>query len=66
MANDLFNKFGSQNPYANMVSQIKQFGQTIKGDPKQMVEQLLASGQMSQQELNKYSQMAQQIMPFMK
>lgn len=66
MANELFNKFGSQNPYANMVSQIKQFGQTIKGDPKQLVEQLLASGQMSQQEFNKYTQMAQQIMPFMK
>lgn len=66
MANDLFNKFGNQNPYANMVGQIKQFGQTIKGDPKQMVEQLLASGQMSQSEFNKYTQMAQQIMPFMK
>lgn len=65
MGNPLYNP-QQNNPYANMVSQIKQFGQTIKGDPKQMVEQLLASGQMSQQEFNKYTQMAQQIMPFMK
>ena len=65
MGNPLYNP-QQNNPYTNMIGQIMQFGQTIKGDPKQMVEQLLASGQMSQQELNKYSQMAQQIMPFMK
>lgn len=65
MANSLYNP-QQNNPYANMVSQIKQFRQTIKGDPKQMVEQLLASGQMSQQEFNRYTQMAQQIMPFMR
>lgn len=65
MANSLYNP-QQNNPYVNMIGQIKQFGQKIKGDPKQMVEQLLASGQMSQQEFNRYTQMAQQIMPFMK
>lgn len=65
MGNPLYNP-QQNNPYANMISQIKQFGQNIKGDPKQMVEQLLASGQMSQAQFNQYTQMAQQIMPFMK
>lgn len=65
MGNPLYNP-QQNNPYVNMIGQIKQFGQTIKGNPKQMVEQLLASGQMSQSEFNKYTQMAQQIMPFMK
>lgn len=65
MGNPLYNP-QQNNPYASMIGQIRQFSQKIKGDPKSMVEQLLASGQMSQQELNKYSQMAQQIMPFMK
>lgn len=65
MGNPLYNP-AQNNPYASMIGQIRQFSQNIKGDPKSMVEQLLASGQMSQQELNKYSQMAQQIMPFMK
>lgn len=65
MANPLYNP-QQNNPYANMVNQIKQFGQTIKGNPKQMVEQLLNSGQMSQAQFNQYTQMAQQIMPFIK
>lgn len=65
MGNPLYNP-AQNNPYANIIGQIKQFGQTIKGDPRQMVEQFLATGQMSQQELNKYTQMAQQIVPFMK
>lgn len=65
MANPLYNPT-QNNPYANMIGQIRQFSRTIQSDPKQMVEQLLNSGQMSQQEFNKYTQMAQQIMPFMK
>lgn len=65
MANSIFNSMMSNNPYAGMIGQIKQFGQSIQGDPKQMVEQMLASGQMSQQEFNKYTQIAQQILPFM-
>lgn len=65
MANPLYNP-GQNNPYAKMIGQIKQFGQTIQGDPKKMVEQLLASGQMSQAQLNQYTQIAQQIIPFMK
>lgn len=65
MANPLYNP-QQNNPYANMIGQIKEFSKTIQGNPKQMVEQLLNSGQMSQQEFNRYTQMAQQIMPFMK
>lgn len=65
MANPLYNP-QQNNPYANMVGQIKEFGKTIQGDPKQMVEQLLTTGKMSQQEFNRYSQMAQNILPFLK
>lgn len=64
MANPLYNAM-QNNPYANMIGQIKQFGQSIQGDPKQMVQQLLNTGQMSQNEFNRYAQMAQQIAPFM-
>lgn len=65
MANPLYNAM-QNNPYSTMIGQIKEFGKSIQGNPKQLVEQLLNSGQMSQQEFNKYTQMAQQIMPFMK
>lgn len=66
MANELFNKFGNQNNFMNIANSVKEFAKTIQGDPKSMVEQLLASGQMSQAQFNQYSQMAQQILPFMK
>lgn len=66
MANELFNKFGNQNNLMNVANSVKEFAKTIQGNPKSMVEQLLASGQMSQAQFNQYSQMAQQILPFMK
>lgn len=66
MANSLFEQFGKPNPYEQIVGQVQEFAKTIQGNPKQMVEQLLASGQLSQKDFNKYSQIAQQILPFMK
>lgn len=64
MANPLYNAM-QNNPYANMIGQIKEFSKTIQGDPKQMVQELLNTGRMSQNEFNKYMQIAQQITPFM-
>lgn len=55
----------TSNPYIGMVSQIRAFKNTIQGDPRQMVEQLLSSGQMSQNQFNQYAQMAQQILPLL-
>lgn len=46
-----------------MINEINKFAQTIKGDPKQMVEQLLNSGQMSQKQFNELAQTASQIAP---
>lgn len=66
MANELFNKFGNQNNLMNVANFVKEFAKTIQGNPKSMVEQLLSSGQMSQAQFNQYSQMAQQILPFIK
>lgn len=67
MSNRLFEVLGgaAANPYAQMVGEINKFAQTIKGDPRQMVQQLLDSGKMSQSDFNRYAQMAQQIAPLM-
>lgn len=46
-----------------MMGEISKFARAIKGDPQQMVMQLLNSGQMSQNDFNKYAQMAGQIAP---
>lgn len=65
MSNKLFQAMGSMaNPYSQMIGEINKFSQSIKGDPRQMVQKLLDTGEMSQADFNKLSQMAQQIMPF--
>ena len=67
MANALFNALGNNNyPFANLIQQAKQMQQTFKGNPKSEVERLIKSGQMSQDQFNQYSQIANQIMQMMK
>lgn len=68
MANPLFNLLGngSQNvgPISNMqnlVGQLNQFKNSLHGDPRQQVQELLNSGRMSQTQYNQLSQMATQI-----
>ncbi len=66
MSNRLFQAMGNVgNPYAQMIGEINKFAQLIKGDPQQMVQRLLDTGEMSQAEFNRLSQTAQQIAPFM-
>lgn len=69
-ASSLFNMFGQQTPqmnngFANMMSQFQRFKQSFNGDPKQQVQQLLDSGQMTQQQFNQLSQMATQMQNMM-
>lgn len=60
----LFNMFGNNN-FMNMLSQFNQFKQNFQGDPKSQVQQLLSSGQMSQQQFNQLSQAATQFQQLM-
>lgn len=68
MSNPIFQRFGgsntSQNPLGNMMNFVQQFNQfktNFRGDPKQQVQQLLESGQMSQDQFNRLSEMAKQF-----
>ena len=63
MANPLFNQFGNNqnSPMSQFMSDFNRLKQTIS-NPKQVVESLLQSGQMSQNQFNELSQMANQIM----
>lgn len=66
MANALFNQFGNQmNPFEQIAQQARQFRQSFTGNPRQEVERLLQSGQMSQADFNRFSQIAQQVVQFM-
>lgn len=62
MANNLYNAMGRQsNPLEQLAQQAKDFRRQFSGNPRQEVERLLASGQMSQAQFNQYSQIAQQV-----
>lgn len=67
MSNRLFQSMGqnaTSNQFSQMVGEINKFAQTIKGNPQQMVQRLLDTGEMSQSDFNRYAQVAQQIAPF--
>lgn len=68
MANPLYNMFGGNapiNPMAQLVRDAKNFKKTFTGNPKDEVQRLLNSGQMSQQQFNQFSQIAQQVVQAM-
>lgn len=68
MTNSLFNAFGNNNmpnAFADIIRQAQELQKTFKGNPRDEVQKLLNSGQMSQQTFNQLSQQAQQIMQFM-
>ena len=64
MANPLYGQFGNQNqmnPMMQLIQDARQLRQTFQGDPRQTVQQLVASGRMSQQQFNQYAQIANQL-----
>ena len=66
MANRLYDQFGRQNnPLEQLAQQAREFQKQFNGNPRQEVERLLQSGQMSQSQFNQYSQIAQQVAQFM-
>ena len=64
--NQLFNALNgghqpANNGFSNFMSDFQRLQQTVK-NPRQEVERLLQSGAMSQQDFNRFGQMANQIM----
>ena len=66
MPSPLFNAFGNQNNnMSDLVNRFNQFKKTFNGNPQQMVQQLLNSGRMTQEQFNQYKQMAEQMRKLM-
>lgn len=66
MANPLYNSMGIQNnPLDQLAQQAREFRKQFSGNPRQEVERLLQTGAMSQQDFNRYSQIAQQVVQMM-
>ncbi len=73
MGNPLFNILGGNNSipgnfgmYSSMIQQFNEFRKKYNGDPKQEVQRLLNSGEMSQAQFNQLQQMATQMMGLLK
>lgn len=62
MANNLYQALNGQqtNPMQQLVADARKLRQTMQ-NPRAEVERLVQTGQMSQQDFNRYSQIAQQI-----
>lgn len=60
MANHIYQQMASNNPMSQFMSAFNQLQQTVK-NPRAEVEKLLNSGQMSQQQFNQFSQIANQM-----
>ena len=66
MSNPLFNTFGNNNQFGNLIQQAQAFKRQFANiNPRAEVERLLNSGEMSQQQFNEYSQIAQQVAQMM-
>lgn len=66
MANPLYQAIRNQsNPMADLIRQAKEFKKSFTGNPREEVQRLLNSGQMSQQQFNQLSQIAQQVVQAM-
>ena len=59
------NNFGPFGNMMNMMQQFNQFRSTFQGNPQQKVQELLSSGQMTQEQFNQLSQMARTFGQFM-
>ena len=65
MSNPLFQQFGympaPQQQNIDIMQKFNQFKSMFQGNPQQMVQNLMQSGQMSQQQFQQYSQLANQF-----
>ena len=66
MSNPLFNTFGNNNQFGNLIQQAQAFKRQFANiNPRAEVERLLNSGEMSQLQFNEYSQIDQQVAQMM-
>lgn len=70
MSSPVFNAFGGNSPQGNnmmqIVQQFQQFKQSLQGNPRQIVMDMLSSGKISQAQLNQAQQMANQLRGILK
>lgn len=67
MSNPLYQLLGGQNnQFSQMMSAFNNFRSMFSGDPKAKVQELLRTGQMTQEQFNQLQKTANQFMQFLK
>ena len=69
MNNPIFNTMMQNTPLGgmqNLIQQYKQFRQTFQGDPQQKVQEMLSSGQITQEQVNQARSMATEFQKLMR
>lgn len=65
MSNPLYGQYGKQNPQEAFLSQLmadaRRFKQTMQGNPREMVQNLVNQGKISQQDINRVFPVVNQI-----
>ena len=66
MPNPIYNSMANQNnPFMQIIKEAQNLKNTFKGNPREEVQKLLNSGELSQSDFNRYSKIAQQVMQMM-
>ena len=66
MPNNIYNQLNGNQGNNPMIERIKQFRNGFSGDPKQIIQNMVNTGRISQSQLNQYAQQADQIYKMMK
>lgn len=61
MSNPLYHQLGGNAPVNPMLQRFLQFRKTFTGNPQQMVQNMINSGRISQEQVNKYAQQANSL-----
>lgn len=62
MSNPFYGVLGGANMFPQgMIQKFNQFRQTFKGNPREQIQQMLNSGQITQEQYNRAAQMATQF-----
>lgn len=65
MPNNLYQQMNQNNNFQGMINEFIKFKNSFQGDPQQMVQQLLQSGKMSQNQLNYLQSIAFEFQKFL-
>lgn len=66
MPNSLYSQLGPQDGLSRMINEINNFRNNFHGDPKAEVEKMMQSGQLSQEDFNRFAQMANELCQYIK